>query len=463
MPPLDRSAHLKQVIELQARLTDADLDLQGFMAMLVETAAEMTGAVGAAVELVEGDEMVYRCVTRSYATHVGIRLPRASSLSGLCVSRAEVLRCDDASCDPRVNAEACARVGVASMVCVPLFQRRAPVGVLKVMSDRRNGFDDQDVETLTIMAGVLGAALGKQLQFDAMRRVEARLTASEARVRALLERANDAVIVLDDAGRVTEWNRSAAELFGWSQAEVVGVALGDLIVPPAMRGASPLLGARLMADGEPAAMNHRFEMSGTDRTGSAIELEVSLSAVLVDGRWEFLVISHDIGMRKQMEGALRDAAFKDGLTGLPNRRALMEAVDQAIARKQRHGHPFGMLYMDLDGFKSINDVHGHAAGDRALQEFAARVDGCMRRSDRFARLGGDEFVVLAEGLRTEDQAEALKQKIEQALAEPMRQPDIRLRASIGVAFHAGEADASSLLRAADRAMYERKRQRRAAA
>jgi diguanylate cyclase (GGDEF)-like protein len=161
-----------------------------------------------------------------------------------------------------------------------------------------------------------------------------------------------------------------------------------------------------------------------------------------------------------MERALRDAAFKDGLTGLPNRRALMEAIDLAIARHQRHGHPFALLYMDLDGFKGINDVHGHAAGDRALQEFAARVSGCMRRSDQIARLGGDEFVVLAEGLATEVQATALTQKITQALVEPMRHPDIQLRASVGVAFYAGEADASSLLRTADRAMYERKRQRR---
>jgi diguanylate cyclase (GGDEF)-like protein/PAS domain S-box-containing protein len=256
-------------------------------------------------------------------------------------------------------------------------------------------------------------------------------------------------------------NRSATALFGWSAAEVTGVALSELIVPPELRAESPLLGARLLVDGVPADLSRRFEMAGLDRQGAAVELEVGLSAALVDGQWEFLVISHDIGKRKQMEAALREAAFKDGLTGLPNRRALMEAVDQAIARNRRHGHPFAMLYMDLDGFKGINDVHGHAAGDRALQEFAARVDGCMRRSDRFARLGGDEFVVLAEGLETEDQAEALTQKIEQALAEPMRQPDIRLRASIGVAFYAGEADASSLLRAADRAMYECKRLRRA--
>jgi diguanylate cyclase (GGDEF)-like protein/PAS domain S-box-containing protein len=460
MTDSDRTAHLKQIIELQARLTDADLDLEGFMAILVEAATGITGAVGAAVEFVEGDEMVYRCVTRSYAAHVGTRLPRANSLSGLCVQRAEVLHCEDTSRDPRVNAEACARVGVASMVCAPLFQRGAPIGVLKVMSDRKQGFDAQDVETLTVMAGVLGAALGKQMQFDSMRRVEARLTASEARVRALLERANDAVIVLDDAGRVTEWNRSATDLFGWRPLGVAGEALSDLIVAPEHRAESPLLGARLMTDGAPAVTSDRFEIAGVDRAGAPLELEIRLSAVPVDTHWEFLVVCHDIGQRKALEAALREAAFKDGLTGLPNRRALMEAVDQSIARHRRHGHPFAILYMDLDGFKGINDVHGHAAGDRALQEFAARVSGCMRRTDQFARLGGDEFVLLAEGLANEEQAAALAHKITQALAEPMRHPDIPLRTSIGVALYDGEPDASSLLRAADRAMYERKRARR---
>lgn len=162
LPPVK----LERIIQMQSLIVQAAFDLDAFMQTVVDNLQELTGAKGAVVELVEQDSMVYRATCGSMNPFVGMRLSQASSLSGLCVRTLEVLRCTDAEHDPRVDLPACRRVGVRSMVCTPLLHNRAPVGVLKVMSDKVDAFNDEDVHTLQLMADVLGAALGKQIAYD---------------------------------------------------------------------------------------------------------------------------------------------------------------------------------------------------------------------------------------------------------------------------------------------------------
>lgn len=153
-----RVERLERIIGAQAQIVQADLGLDAFMQLVVDTLQELTEAKGAVVELVEGDYMVYRAASGAISKHVGMRLRRVNSLSGLCVASAEILRCDDAETDPRVDAAACRTVGVRSMVCTPLFEEGVPVGVLKVMSEQAHGFDDDDVQTLSLMGAALGGA-----------------------------------------------------------------------------------------------------------------------------------------------------------------------------------------------------------------------------------------------------------------------------------------------------------------
>lgn len=183
MPNAQADERLRHIVEAQSAITQADQDLGRFMQLVADTVQTLTGANGAVVELVEDDAMVYRCATGVVAPHVGVRLKREGSLSGLCVATATVLRCDDAETDPRVDKEACRRVGVGSMVCAPLFQMGQAVGVLKVVSGEANGFDEEDVQMLTLLSGMLGAALGKQLAFDSLRQAEARMHALLANAR----------------------------------------------------------------------------------------------------------------------------------------------------------------------------------------------------------------------------------------------------------------------------------------
>ncbi|HYC02266.1 MAG TPA: response regulator [Azospirillaceae bacterium] len=180
-----RIRRLEEVVRTQAMLADTQLDLGQFMQLVVDRMQALTGCKGAVVELVEGEEMVYRAASAAISANVGLRLKRRGSLSGLCVERREVLLCRDSETDDRVDREACRRVGVRAMVCAPLFEGGRAVGVLKVMATEADAFTGDDVSLLELMAGALGAALGKQVAFEEKcRQAEAMAALAEERDRA---------------------------------------------------------------------------------------------------------------------------------------------------------------------------------------------------------------------------------------------------------------------------------------
>jgi diguanylate cyclase (GGDEF)-like protein len=164
--------------------------------------------------------------------------------------------------------------------------------------------------------------------------------------------------------------------------------------------------------------------------------------------------------RKRGESELESRARHDPLTGLANRATLADRVAQAIARLARlPGRELALLYIDLDGFKCVNDSLGHAAGDAVLREVARRLASAVRPSDAVARYGGDEFVVLCDAIGSRAVAQSIVQRIEALLGRPMMIGDMNLRigASVGVAFSQADGDVDALLAEADRAMYVAKR------
>jgi diguanylate cyclase (GGDEF)-like protein len=154
-----RSGRLLEVIHTQAEIARLGLDLGGVMAFVAGRAQALTGASGAVIELAEGEEMVYRAASGQAATHLGLRLKRRTSLSGRCVEAGTALRCDDAEADARVDREATRRIGVRSMICVPLRHDATVVGVLKVVSDRAHAFDDEAQEILELMSSLVASAM----------------------------------------------------------------------------------------------------------------------------------------------------------------------------------------------------------------------------------------------------------------------------------------------------------------
>ncbi len=181
-----------------------------------------------------------------------------------------------------------------------------------------------------------------------------------------------------------------------------------------------------------------------------------------DGQRNGAVLTlHDVSELRAAESELRSLATVDALTGLPNRRALVTALADALHRNTDTPERLALLFLDLDGFKSVNDTFGHDVGDQVLALVGTRLAGCMRGGDVVARLGGDEFVVVVERLTDPRDLRPLVERIEGALSTPFELPEatVTIGASVGVASGADASTAAELLALADRAMYTRKRER----
>lgn len=175
-------------------------------------------------------------------------------------------------------------------------------------------------------------------------------------------------------------------------------------------------------------------------------------------------LEQEIAERERVEALVRHQAHHDGLTGLPNRVLFMDRIDGAFERARRQTAIFAVLYIDIDGFKPVNDRHGHGAGDELLRQIAGRLSELMRRSDTVARLGGDEFAMILEQVFEPDAVVATGEKICEAMRVPFQLPvasgvvEVQIGASVGIAlFPQHGTSRDSLLHAADEAMYRAKR------
>lgn len=320
-------ASLMEIIKLQSDIAKAGLDLDEVMDRVVERTLVLVNADGAAIEIVDGDSMQYRAVSGIATPSLDLRLPRDRSLSGLCIETGDILRCDDSELDPRVSRSDCRRIGLRSMIVVPLRYKDVNVGVLKAMSKQSKHFSKSHMVVLALLSDLIGASI-----FFA-----------------------------------TKYGRD------------------DL----------------------------------------------------------FYQATHD------------------SLTGLANRSLFIDRLRSAISLGSRDKRPLGVLMIDMDDLKAINDTYGHRVGDAVIQEFARRSQQGVRSSDTVARLGGDEFGVLLKPIDMPDGLDAaIKRQYDRINAPFLFEHHLyRLSASIGAAsFPEDGEDIQHLLDAADRRMYRVKRE-----
>ena len=277
----------------------------------------------------------------------------------------------------------------------------------------------------------------------------------------MTEISGDGVIGCDPSGTVTFFNSVAEEMTGWRGSEAVGMNVAEVFVridentravlPSPATGQHP-------SDRTPGARSSGVILVG--RGKEEIPIESSVSPIVHDGATAgTVIVFRDVSAALAMAEQMTHAFEHDSLTGLPNRLLLKDRIDQAIATAPRHERQIAVLFLDLDGFKHINDSLGHPTGDKLLQSIAKRLVGCVRTSDTVSRQGGDEFVVLLTESRQWEDAVVVAERILKAVAQshPIETHDLHVTTSIGVSVYPDDGeDAETLIRNADIAMYQAK-------
>ncbi|MFA5521966.1 MAG: diguanylate cyclase [Castellaniella sp.] len=296
------------------------------------------------------------------------------------------------------------------------------------------------------------------------KQVEERLADETERFRVTLESIRDAVITTDGNGRITYLNPAASGLTGWSQDAAAGLPVADVVRlawpvdEPRQPGERPFPVADVLADGDAAVPKRRVVLhAGDDK-----QVDAEVSATRIVDRDGVLIgsvmVLHDVTQARSQAARMAHLALHDSLTGLPNRRFLDEMAAQSIAAARRENRQLAVLFLDIDGFKHVNDTLGHAAGDALLVETAHHWRSQLRGGDILARVGGDEFVVLMNHVDNRDDAAQLAQRIlSPEAALPEFSNATLVSTSVGIALwpdHAVEFDA--LVACADQAMYQAK-------
>ena len=287
---------------------------------------------------------------------------------------------------------------------------------------------------------------------------------SLGRLQLVLESSQDGIIEMDGAGFVTGWNPQAERIFGYTRARAMGQELAELIVPPAYRDAHRKGVAKLKAPDASNMLGKRLEVIGMRADGSEFPLELTIAGMEWKGVQSYSAFVRDISERKAAMARMDRLATHDSLTGLPSRQLLIERLEQTITSCQRHGNQAGLLLVDLDQFKAINDSLGHAAGDLLLQQVAQRLQVMSGDLASVARMGGDEFAVLiGEHNEVGVVTEAMSQQILAEISRPypLAGQETRITACIGVVvFDGTDQNPEALLRQANIALFHAKQEGR---
>jgi diguanylate cyclase (GGDEF)-like protein/PAS domain S-box-containing protein len=299
-----------------------------------------------------------------------------------------------------------------------------------------------------------------QRSLESITTLNAALWASEVRAHAVLQNVADGIVTAGEGGLIESFNRSALQLLGYREEEVIGQPLKLIVAPTHHDEFSDAARAKwslLNAKGIPAEATQTV---GCRRDGSCFPMEMGISEMQIGSRTFTIACIRDVSSRTAYTEALANRALHDDLTGLPNRTLFADRVDRSIAYADRADESRAVLLVDLDKFRTINEMFGREKGDALLRAVTGRLSGAMRESDTVGRLGGDSFGILPSGETDVEAAAAIGWKIREVFEHPflVSGDAVELRASIGIVLcpQHGRSTAD-LLRRSDLAMREAKR------
>jgi diguanylate cyclase (GGDEF)-like protein/PAS domain S-box-containing protein len=410
--------------------------------------APQHGAVGLVVLVLDNDELVRAAAARADF--------RDFALDFRDVTYDEVIPAVPASAMPQ-GADYRVTLSFAGRSYLLRF---APVGAA---ANQPLGVASWTVITAgLLMTGLLGALLllisGERARIELLvsdRTV--RLRDREARLQAILDSAGDAILTIDRDGRLVSANRATADLFGYPPDQLRGQRFEGLV--PSPRGEHGIALLARLANAPPGDE----DIKGVNAGGESFPVALSVSRVLLPTEHLFVCIVHDLTEHYRSQERIYYLAHYDTVTGLENRFALRQRLDEQLAQARRAQAGLAVLYIDLDHFKKINDSFGHHAGDQLLVAASTRMKDLLRDVDAVGRLGGDEFVIVLGGPLTPDSVTTVAVRVVESLSEPyhLNGATVHSGASVGVALYPDDGeDAATLLRHADTAMYAAKREGR---
>jgi diguanylate cyclase (GGDEF)-like protein/PAS domain S-box-containing protein len=274
---------------------------------------------------------------------------------------------------------------------------------------------------------------------------------------AILSTLSDGIITVDIESRVLSINTAACKIFGYEEKAVLGRSLGMLM--PSRYSSHGAYVKHFEEEATPRVMGEGRIIEALHASGETLFLEVGISKVFSAQKWVFVALVRDVTTRKKNEDALKYLASHDPLTGLLNRVAIEEHLRTVLMRAKRHQRLCGVLYLDLNAFKPINDRLGHAAGDAVLRTTAERLQKSCRELDRIGRMGGDEFIVVLDEIADYNAVKTVVQRLKAHCEEPIVLEHTAVSVSLAVG-HAcypvdGE-DSLALIHTADHRMLQEK-------
>ncbi|MBI5889927.1 MAG: diguanylate cyclase [Nitrosomonadales bacterium] len=289
-----------------------------------------------------------------------------------------------------------------------------------------------------------------------LKQIKGDLEKSQHQLQSIISNVMDGIITISESGEIQGFNPAAEQIFGYSQQEVTGKNLSMLMPEPDRSAHDGYIG-RYLQTGQARILGIRGrEVTAVRKNGDTFPMELSASEMVLGGHRYFIGIVRDITERKLAEQKIAHLAHYDYLTDLPNRALFLDILQHSIALAKRIERKTAVLFLDLDGFKKINDTQGHDAGDLLLKGVSQRLRETVRESDTVARVGGDEFILVLDNIGSDENAALVANKIISALRVPfeLKGQNCRVGASIGISlFPDDSGDPEKLVEFADKAMY----------
>lgn len=289
-----------------------------------------------------------------------------------------------------------------------------------------------------------------------LKQIKVELEKSQNQLQAIIHNAMDGIITINEAGEILGFNPAAEQIFGYKQQDILGKNV-NILMPEPTRGEHDGYIERYINTGEAKIIGvGGREVVAVRKNGEQFPMEVSISEMVLGGMKYFVGIVRDITERKQAEQKIAHLAHYDYLTDLPNRAMFLNTLEHALLLARRNHYKIAVLFLDLDGFKQVNDTLGHDAGDLLLQGVAKRLKKIIRASDTVARVGGDEFTFVLNSVESGESVALVAGKIVASLSAPfdLNGPQCHVGASIGISiFPDDSGDIGTLVKQADEAMY----------